>query len=100
MSIIKVDYGEVGGGTIDIDFLNNITVIPQANLTNFIVGKTYFLVYSRGLNAEHNIISGGEIISSYPSTGNSEIGMFIFKATSTTVTITGNSNICYVAQLD
>lgn len=98
--LIKADmFAAAGGGTIDVDFLNNITAIPQDNLTNFIVGKTYFLAYDRGNSAEHKINSGGEIISSYIDAGGIG-GMFIFKATSTTVTVSGNSNTCYVAQLD
>jgi hypothetical protein len=82
------------------NLFDNLEKRYQDNLTNFIIGKTYFLTYTRGGSTELKITSGGDVIWSYIASGTYWYAFFIFKATSTKVTVQGGANYCFFAKLD
>lgn len=109
--LIKVDYGNVGGG-VDVNTLlslfNNATIIESSasgQVTPVISGKTYLCFYSRGNNSTSSFVSGGTELYHYyyqNASSSSAVKCYIgiIKATSNTLVFAGNNNNTYLVQLD
>lgn len=95
-----------GGGGINtlITALNNGTTVTSdsSGVVSVTNGKTYLVLYSRGSNATHGLVSGGTELYTYILTDNGgrKTYLGIIKATSSTLIFNGTSNPTYIAQLD
>ena len=107
MSIIKQDYGEIGGSGINIDSLvlaltNYRTVDSDSsgNISGFTIGKTYFISTSRGNTTPVGITSGATELWKCTFSDGWSIYLGIVVATATTIKFYGSGNGTFIAQLD
>lgn len=94
MAIIKVDYGEIGGGLTPIEFYATSYGSNLGTVTGLTAGKNYVVCYSSEQGSEATV-TGADIILSKKSGGYNYYGtgvyntMMIIKTNATSVTFSG-----------